>query len=167
MNRFARIARSLWLLLFLACVAGCASTLPATTPIDAAAPHWQGRLLVKVTGPQPSSFSSSFELRGSATTGQLELSNVLGNVLARIVWAPGSASLHSSGAPQHFDGLDALTLKIVGAELPVAHLFDWLQGQPRAADGWQLDLSAQDQGRILAHRNTPLPEVDLRIVLDR
>lgn len=152
--------------LLLAFLAGCASTPPPPAP-DASAPLWQGRLAVKVLGPQANSFASAFELQGNADQGQLELTSPLGSVLARIRWAPGSASLQTSGAPQQFANLDALTLQVVGTELPIAHLFDWLQGRPAAADGWQADLSAQESGRIVARRNSPLPEVDLRIALEK
>lgn len=161
--KLARIAAA-WVLLTLA---GCASTLPAPAPSDAAAQRWQGRLLVKVADAPPSSFSSSFELQGTAQHGQLELTSPLGSILARIVWTPQTASLQTHAQPRNFANLDALTLEVVGAELPVAHLFDWLQGKATAAEGWDVDLSAQADGRILAHRKLPQPAVDLRIVLDR
>jgi outer membrane lipoprotein LolB len=130
-------------------------------------PRWQGRLLVKVSGPNPSSFSSSFELQGNATTGQLAFTNALGTTLGRIAWAPGSATLQTVSSPQTFADMDALTLYAAGAELPVARLFDWLGGQATPSPGWEVDLSAQPQGRVNAHRSTPLPEVDLRIVLEK
>ncbi|MBC7918839.1 MAG: hypothetical protein H7Y28_13615 [Rhodoferax sp.] len=120
-----------------------------------------------MTGPSPSSFSSSFELQGNATTGQLAFTNTLGTILARIAWTPGSATLQTLSRPQTFPDMDALTLYAAGAELPVAQLFDWLQGQATPSPGWEVDLSAQAEGRISAHRNAPAPEVDLRIVLDR
>lgn len=133
---------------------------------DDGIPRWQGRLLVKVAEPNPSSFSSSFELQGTATTGQLAFTNALGTTLARIAWAPGSATLQTISSPQAFTDMDALTLYAAGAELPVAQLFDWLKGQPTPSPGWEVDLSAQPKGRISAHRKAPLPEVSLRIVLE-
>ncbi len=123
-------------------------------------------MLVKVAGPSPSNFSSSFELQGTATVGQLTFTNTLGTVLARISWAPGSATLQTTSSPQTFPDMDALTLYAAGAELPVGPLFDWLQGRPTPSDGWEVDLSGRAEGRLSAHRNTPLPNVDLRIVLE-
>jgi outer membrane lipoprotein LolB len=147
-------------------IAGCAVPLRQSDKLDDLTPHWQGRLSVKVTGPNPSSFSSSFELQGNATAGQLAFTNTLGTILARISWAPGSATLQTISSPQTFPDMDALTLYAAGAELPLAQLFDWLQGQPTPSPGWEMDLSAQPQGRISAHRSAPLPNVDLRIVLE-
>ena len=137
-----------------------------TAALNDETPHRQGRLLVKVAGPNPSNFSSSFELQGNATAGQLAFTNALGTILARISWAPGSATLQTISIPQTFPDLDALTLYAAGAELPVAQLFDWLQGQATPSPGWEVDLSTRAEGRLSAHRSAPLPEVDLRIVLE-
>lgn len=148
-------------------IASCAVPMRQKATFDDGVPHWQGRLLVKVTGPNPSSFSSSFELQGNATTGQLAFTNALGTILARISWAPGSATLQTVSSPQTFPDMDALTLYAAGAELPVTQLFDWLQGRPTPSPGWAVDLSGQPEGRLSAHRNAPLPEVDMRIVLEK
>lgn len=147
-------------------IAGCASPVKPANTFDTAIPQWQGRLLVKVAGSPPTSFSSSFELQGNAQAGQLAFTNPLGTILARIAWTPDAATLQTISSPQTFESLDALTLYAVGAELPVTHLFDWLQGQATPSPGWQVDLSSQPQGRLSAHRSTPRPEVDLRIVLE-
>jgi len=163
----ARTGRLAALFTAIVFIAGCAFPARQTAVLDDATPRWQGRLLVKVAGPSPSSFSSSFELQGNADTGQLAFTNTLGTILARIAWAPGSATLQTISSPQTFPSLDALTLHAAGAELPVGNLFDWLRGQASTSPGWEVDLSAQNEGRISAHRSAPLPEVDLRIVLDR
>jgi outer membrane lipoprotein LolB len=91
---------------------------------------------------------------------------VLGTTLARIHWAPGMATLESGGNSQCFDSLQALTLQAIGTDLPVAGLFDWLQGHPGTVDGWTAQLDQLPQGRLSAQRSVPLPAVELKVVLD-
>lgn len=166
MSRAARICRFAAALIATFLIAACAAPARNTDTLSDGIPRWQGRLVVKVGGSEPSNFSSSFELQGNASTGQLAFTNALGTILARIAWAPGSATLQTVSTPQSFPDLDALTLHAAGAELPVAQLFDWLQGQATPSAGWEVDLSARTGGRISAHRSAPRPEVDLRIVLE-
>jgi hypothetical protein len=54
----------------------------------------------------------------------------------------------------------------LGAELPTDCLFQWLNGTSCQAPGWQVDLSAFEQGKIAAVRTSPTPVVRLRIQLD-
>jgi outer membrane lipoprotein LolB len=129
-------------------------------------PEWQGRLSVVVHNSPPQSMSASFLLRGNALYGALDLYSPLGTTLAAVRWAPGSVVwLHGSGQ-QAFESLEALTEQATGAALPVPTLFDWLQGTPSTTPGWQADLSALEQGLLVARRTTPSPEVVLRLKID-
>lgn len=150
---------TLWML------TGCAQLPPP--PRHADGTHWNGRLALQIDDQTAQSFSASFELQGSPRQGELVLISPLGSVLARLRWAPGLATLVSGTETQTSDSLDTLLQKSTGTQLPVAALFDWLNGITTGADGWQADLSGLSQGRLSATRNTPAPRTTLRIALDR
>jgi len=143
---------------------GCAT--PRIPPSDPQA-WWTGRLALNIQSDPPQSWSAGFELQGSAQQGELLLISPLGNTLARLSWTPQSALLAQGS--QHIQGasLQALSEKLAGTDLPIAALFDWLAGRSATAEGWQADLSAHAQGRLVAQRLTPSPAALLRIVLDR
>jgi outer membrane lipoprotein LolB len=82
-------------------------------------------------------------------------------------WGPARAELDNSGEVRKFESFSALAATVTGTDLPLSALFQWLSGTKSEAPGWQVDLSQFDQGRITARRITPLPEVDLRIILAR
>ena len=147
-------------------LAGCAHLNSGRQNADPSA-FWSGRLALQVDGSASQSFSASFELKGSAEAGELILFNPLGGTLARMVWQPGSATLHANGEVRPFASLDALVAQATGAPLPLAALFDWLHGSNTPVPGWQADLARLDDGRLTAVRNQPEPTATLRIVLDR
>ena len=113
------------------------------------------------------SFSAGFELQGSAESGELRLFTPLGSVLAQVDWAPGRARLQSSGEVRESDSLDALLAQTLGTPIPVTALFSWLQGTQTTASGWQADLSALENGRLVATRYQPAPRAVLRIAFER
>jgi outer membrane lipoprotein LolB len=147
-------------------MAGCAQTprLPDSTPASTqvSVSSWSGRL-------DPQQYSSgAFELKGNAANGELSLFTPLGGTLAVMAWAPGSATLRTStNDSRSFESLDALVTQATGTAVPVTALFDWLAGTNTPVAGWQADLSQLPGGRIVARRTTPLPPVQLRIVLDK
>nr|WP_315428803.1 outer membrane lipoprotein LolB [uncultured Albidiferax sp.] len=147
-----------------ALLSGCAHI---NRPSSDAGPFWSGRIALQVDAESAQSFSATFELKGSAQQGELTLFNPLGGVVARLVWQPGSAMLHTNGEVRPFDSLDALVEQATGAPLPLAALFDWLQGSDTAVPGWKADLSRLDTGRLTALRNQPTPVATLRVVLDK
>ncbi len=154
-----RAAAAAGLALFLA---GCA------TPRDAVitGPRWSGRLALQIEGRPEGSFTAGFDLRGSASAGELELLTPLGATAALLQWAPGRASLRVPGQPpREAASLDELVLQATGAALPLAALFDWLAGIPAVAAGWQADLSERAAGRLRARRLSA-PAADLRVVLE-
>ncbi len=121
---------------------------------------------VQVQSAPPQTTSGSFELSGSPGNGALVLLTPLGNIAARVQWAPDSASITQGNQTRQADSLDALTQDLLGTSLPIAALFDWLNGMATQAQGWSADLADHADGKIVAHRTTPLPEASLRIVLD-
>jgi outer membrane lipoprotein LolB len=146
-------------------LAGCST---AARQLEAAPgkSYWSGRMSVQVLDSPPQTTSGSFELSGSPAAGELVLLNPLGNIVARVQWSPGQASAQQGTQTRQASSLDELTQTLLGTSLPIAALFDWLQGKPTVAAGWQADLQARDEGKILARRSDPLPEASLRIVLD-
>lgn len=149
-------------------VAGCASPpkAAATAEVSQGGP-WSGRLALQVKDNASQSFAAMFELRGSARTGELALTSPLGNTLAVLGWAPGSATLRRNGQTQQFGSVDELVARATGSALPVQALFDWLRGIDTPVPGWRPDLSQLAQGRLAALRVEPPPEADLRVILDR
>lgn len=146
-------------------ISGCASPPPA--PIsDAPGDYWRGRLALRIDAAEVSSFFASFELSGRPGAGELLLSSPLGSTLAQLRWNPQQALLRSNGETRAFGSLEALAAEATGTAIPIAALFAWLKGQPAAAEGWQVDLSQLDQGRLLARRTLPAPSAELRLILE-
>lgn len=129
--------------------------------------YWRGRLALRVdSSPEPTSFFANFELSGQAPTGELLLSSPLGTTLAQLRWSPQQALLRNNGQTRAFDTLDALATEATGTAIPIAALFEWLQGRPAVADGWQADLTQLDAGRLLARRSQPAPAAELRLIIE-
>ena len=157
------------LLVLVAFLTGCASQ--PTTPAESRAEQsaWSGRLSLQVeeqVGQAAQSLSAAFELQGNSTQGELTLLNPLGNVLARIDWAPEHARLQSGEKIQESTSLDTLLAQMTGTALPVRALFDWLRGVQTTASGWQAQLGDIHQGRLEATRHTPTPRATLRVVFE-
>jgi outer membrane lipoprotein LolB len=81
-----------------------------------------------------------------------------------VVWSPAGAELRQGNQVTRRGSLDDLTAELSGAPLPITALFDWLRGQRATAAGWQADLSQHADGRITAHRESPAPRAELRLV---
>lgn len=168
MKRLLRVLAGGLLSTLAVLLAGCAQPAlkpPADAP--AAQAHWRGRLALRVETPEPTSYFASFELSGQARAGELLLFSPLGTTLAQLRWSPQAALLRNDGQTRAFDSLDALAAEATGTAIPIAALFQWLQGQPVTADGWQADLSLLGEGRLLARRAQPEPAAELRLILDQ
>ncbi len=150
--------------LVLLMIAACAT--PRPQPLDTSA-FWTGRLALQVQGTPPQNWSASFELQGSAETGQMVLLSPIGTTLARLSWTPQTAWLEQGSDKIESSDLQSLSQHLTGTDLPVAALFEWLAGKTAQAPGWQVDLTAHAQGRLTAKRSTPVPEAVLRIMIDR
>jgi outer membrane lipoprotein LolB len=176
------LRRKSWLSALAASVllAGCA-TPPAPAPGSVLA----GQLSVRVenaAGAPVRSLSGGFELSGDAERGSLSLSTPFGTVLAQARWSPQQVVLVTSQGQTPYADLPTLTRQLLGEELPVAALFDWLRGRPwpeadslvtHAPDdegfvqlGWRVSLARFDQGIVEARRTEP-PVVTVRARLDR
>lgn len=148
----------------LAWLAGCAQPL---APVAGKEDAWNGRIALQVEGKASQSFSALFELRGNEKKGGLALISPLGNRLAQVDWEDGHAQWTSPQETRSSESLDALLQDMTGAPIPVGALFSWLKGTQTTVPGWRVDLSALDQGRLVAHRDEPAPPATLRIALTR
>jgi outer membrane lipoprotein LolB len=162
------MSRTAWLAAFaLALLAGCASPPRTAGPTDPVTGPWSGRLALQVEDQASKSFSASFELKGTARSGELALFSPLGGTLAVLAWQPGVATLNSNGQARQFESVDSLVVHVTGSAIPVAALFDWLRGIDTPVPGWRADLSQLADGRVAAKRLEPPPQADLRLVLER
>lgn len=139
----------------------------AVPPMARPARFWSGRLGLQVFSDPPQSYHAGFELQGSAEAGELTLLSPVGGVLARLHWTPKLATLERGNERWQQASVDQLMQQLVPAAVPIATLFDWLQGQASADPHWRADLSGHADGRIQALRSHPLPRSELRLVLDR
>lgn len=147
-------------------IAGCAVNTGAKGSFDAENSHWQGRLALKINSTPVQAFAADFELQGSAQAGSLVFTTPLGSTLARLHWSTHEATLQTTGEPQHFASLDALTRQATGTELPIASLFSWLQGRDLPTPGWEADLRELPSGRLSARQVGQGPLAEFRIILD-
>lgn len=147
-------------------IAGCAQLPPEKAPGSPETAAWHGRLALRIDSPEQPSFYASFELTGHARAGELLLSSPLGNVVASLSWTPQAAFLRNNGETRQFESLDALATEATGTAIPIAALFEWLDGRDAVAAGWQADLSQLAQGRLLARRTHPGPVAELRLILE-
>ena len=145
-RRAALLALPLWLS---ACTTPRVTTRPGR--------FWSGRLALQVMSEPPQSFHAGFELQGSVQEGELTLLSPVGGVLARLLWNPGQAILERGSERWQHTGVDELARQLTPAPVPIAALFDWLEGRAAADGVWQADLSGLAQGRIRAHRLPTLP----------
>lgn len=152
-----------WLTALLCLFLGACATAPRERPVR----FWSGRIGLQVQSDPPQSLQSSFELQGTPQAGELTLLSPMGNVLAQLRWTPEQAVLER-GAERWTQATTAqLAQQLLQTPLPVQTLFDWIEGRASRLEGWEVDLSAQAQGRILARRVHPGPPAQIRIVLDR
>ena len=149
-----------------ATLAGCA-TPPRPVEPDVAASTWSGRLSLTVDQEPPQSFFAGFLLKGTPRQGTLDLYSPLGSTIAQVRWSPGEAIAQQGKMAREYPDMESLMRDITGANVPVAALFDWLEGKPTPVPGWQPDLSQLPQGRLSARRTQPHPEAELVLLLEQ
>jgi outer membrane lipoprotein LolB len=164
--------RAIGLTLVAALMAGCAS--PPKPVSTAEVPAWSGRLSIKIDATDTvtaQQTSAGFTLTGSATAGQLDLFTPLGGKAAEVTWGAGFATITDGKLGRRFPDLETAIESVTGANVPIANLFDWLQGKQNkaleASMGWEADLTRLADGRIVATRLQPLPRIELRVVLEQ
>lgn len=158
---------SIFILLFtINFIAGCATNTWARSNTTS----YQGRLSLRIASDPPQSLSGVFDISGNAQAGELILSTPLGNTLAKLHWSAESAVLVANGTTNTYASTNELMEQATGTVIPLSALFDWLAGINTPIEGWSTDpanMQNPENLRIVAHRNSPLPTVELRIALDK
>ena len=162
----ARLSAGLCAMLAALVVSGCATPTPGAGSSASTPTQWNGRLSVRVDSEPVQSFAAGFELHGNVQQGRLSLYSPFGATLAQLAWSQSSAQLQTDGKPQAFPSLDALTRHVVGTDLPVAGIFSWLRGEPADFGNWTSDGQERASGRLVAKRQSPLPSVEMRLILE-
>lgn len=107
--------------------------------------------------------------------GTLTLTSPLGAAVGRVRWSPAEAVVtDGSGGQTRFDSFAAMMHEVVGVRVTAHRLLDWMQpaetGKAVQQQGWVVDSSgysvAQRAGRIRVSRRSPLPEIQVTLVLD-
>ncbi|MDO9313151.1 MAG: outer membrane lipoprotein LolB [Burkholderiaceae bacterium] len=167
----------------MAMVTGCASLKAPDEP--ALADLLTGRMSVQVAATDTSeahSLSAAFELSGTTERGRLDLNTPIGSTVARARWEADLVVLDTPQGQTRHSTLADMTRAMVGEELPVPAMFDWLRGRPWPGAestssvapepagfrqmGWTVDLSRFEEMRILARRESP-PVVTVQVKLDK
>jgi outer membrane lipoprotein LolB len=181
----------LWLAALLCLfLAACATPRMIATESAGAAFDRAGRFAVTVDrgDGKPDAVQGGFAWHDSGRTLMLDLANPLGSILARVEVVPGHAVLtRSDGTQERAKDPDALVALVLGSDIPVADLRDWLQGklgaQPvqalkKDADGrisgfrqggWDVQMSRYDDRgpRLLQlKRNDVDARVNVRLAVD-
>jgi outer membrane biogenesis lipoprotein LolB len=82
-------------------------------------------------------------------------------------WDSGGAVLSEGSNKQQFVSMDALTQHVTGASLPLQNLMSWLNTDGPPLEGWEIRSENQPGGRrLFAKRVSPLPQLQLTLVLD-
>jgi outer membrane lipoprotein LolB len=142
-----------------------------------------GRMTVRIEATDATpvrAVSAAFELIGNAQQGRLDLNTPLGTTLARARWGLGNVTVTTPQGDSQHDDLPSMTRALLGEDLPVLALFDWLRGRPWSGApstpavlpstdfsqlGWDVNLTEFSQRWVTAKR-AQTPAVLLRVKLD-
>lgn len=184
-----RLCMRAWIVVsLLALLAACASP-PAIQGGDQSAFGRTGRFAVTITEPgtDAQAVQGGFAWRDLGQTQRLDLANPMGSVLARVEISPTQAMLtRADGSRQVAPDADALLAQVVGADIPVRGLKQWLQGQIDASasqvrldengqpvafvsNGWAVRLSRYDNRgprMLVLERRHDAQQVRVRLVVD-
>ncbi len=151
---------------------GCATPPASPPPVPADVTTLSGRLAVRVAaqeGTPARSLSALFDLRSpDGRAGELDLSTPMGTLMGRARWDTQQVRLITPEGERQYPSLEALSDDVLGENVPVQALFDWLQGRPwsQAAStplpdggftqlGWTVRLDRLSDGVIVAERAAP------------
>lgn len=129
--------------------------------------HWQGRLSLKVLQEPPEHISANFEINGRPEQGELALFSPIGTTLAVARWNPNSAELLEGQKVKSFVSVQAMTHQLTGNSLPLPEIMTWLDHDGAELPGWTLKSeNTPNSRRVFAKRQTPLPMLELTLVID-
>jgi len=179
-----------WLVCGLACLLAACATPQRIAGGTAHAFDRVGRFALSATGygAPAQAVQGGFAWNDDGRTLRLDLSNPLGNILARVEVRPGVSVLtRADGTQQRAADPDGLVEQVLGSAIPVAGLRDWLRGATGARpvtdlrkneaghiggfeqNGWHVELSNYDtQGPRLLRltRDAAGRHISVRLVVD-
>ena len=182
----------LWLLCALCGVlAACASPKPVGGDEDVYSFSRTGRFALRIEDPaaQPEAVQGGFAWRDEGRRLVLDLANPFGSTLARVETdAHGARLTRANGEVIVAPNPDALVADVLGSDIPVSGLRDWLRGRlpatPEATQverdgsghpiafrqgGWQAKLSRYDAAGpqlLVLERNEGGRRIVVRLVVD-
>lgn len=193
-SRFRRLARAAAAGGLAAILAACAVPVPISAPQGADESRALSRvgrfaLRMEEVGGKQNAVQGSFAWRDDGSRLALDLVSPLGATLARVEATPGEALLRESNGKETRAGdPDELVAIVLGSDIPVSGLRDWLrgrlaprpsgqvserdeQGRPLVFDqaGWHVTARQYDSlgpTRLQMERNEGGQEVDLRLVVN-
>ncbi len=135
-------------------LAACASPKPVADGSDdqASAFSRTGRFALRIEDPnaQPEAVQGGFAWRDAGARLVLDLANPFGSTLARVEADRGGARLtRANGEVITAADPDALVADVLGGDIPVAGLRDWLRGRLADAPAPQ-NVERDEQGRPIA-----------------
>ena len=147
----------------------------AGTDTDALAPPapippWrrlEGRLSLLTESEPPQYLSANFELEGNARLGELRLYSSLLNQETVLQWEPGRAVLIEGERNWMMPSVEQLIDKLIGAQIPLELLFDWLHGRQVRSDDWVFEPRSRADQPYRARRLQPLPPMELTLVIKK
>lgn len=174
LKHFAPLALTMWL-------AACATQHPAPNAIKSIPDAYSvsGRVAVRASGKGYP--AAHFDWSHSGRTDRVDISNPLGQIVARLELSPDHARyLDSDGKAHEADDIEALTERELGWRLPAEGLRFWLLGLPAPGtpakwqsgangpaleqDGWHIEYTG-DAGNAPTGIELNRPDLDIRIVL--
>lgn len=184
-----RIYQSLSTLAFVAVLSACAVAPKPISEISTDAFSRSGRFALSVdqSNGKKDAVQGGFSWYETSNQLQLDLNNPMGTVLARVTVNSNGASLHyPDGRVEYAHSPDALIKLLLGYEIPVAGMRDWLRGSsgtsPTAEiqekdgqlsyfeqEGWRVRLLRYDDigPRLLQmNRNQAQQDISVRVVVD-
>ena len=193
MRSLPRLARAAVAGGFIALLAACAVPVPIPAPQGAEESRSLSRvgrfaLRVEELGGKQNAVQGSFAWRDDGSRLALDLVSPLGATLARVEASPGQAVLRESNGKETRAGdPDELVGIVLGSDIPVSGLRDWLRGRLAEAEanvserdelgrplvfeqsGWHVTARQYDAlgpTRLQMARNEDGQEVDLRLVIN-
>lgn len=148
LQRQARSLRAFCVAVLCGALAACATPGPADGDGEAGVFSRVGRFALRVESPagKQEAVQGGFAWRDDGRALRLDLANPLGATLARVEAGRGGAVLtRSDGSQTAAADPDALVAEVLGSDVPVSGLRDWLRG--RVDDGRASDLQRDESGR--------------------
>jgi len=193
-TRLPSLARAAVAGTLVAMLAACAVPIPIPAPQGADESRSLSRVgrfafRIEEVGGKQNAVQGSFAWRDDGSRLALDLVSPLGSTLARVEAVPGEALLReASGKETRAADPDELVAVVLGSEIPVSGLRDWLrgrlasqppaevverdeQGRPLVFDqaGWRVTARQYDAlgpTRLQMARNEGGQDVDLRLVIN-